>query len=63
MNVTFDIRLQQRADYTHKANLKTGRHGWLRLTPAYGVKVVEQIMDQFSDPMTVSESIRDHMLF
>src|SRR5262245_52044495 len=38
--------LRQRADYTHKFNLKTGRHGWLRLTPAYSVKIVEEIVSQ-----------------
>jgi hypothetical protein len=37
--------LRQRADYTHKYNVKTGRHGWLRLTPAYSVRVVEELMD------------------
>ena len=36
------VGLRQRADYTHKFNLKTGRHGWLRLTPAYSVKMVEE---------------------
>lgn len=36
--------LRQRADYTHKFNTKTGRHGWLRLTPAYSVKVVEELI-------------------
>lgn len=39
--------LRQRSDYTHKFNLKTGRHGWLRLTPAYSVKVVEGIVQQY----------------
>ncbi|MBO0710906.1 MAG: hypothetical protein J2P47_06455 [Acetobacteraceae bacterium] len=39
-------RLRQRADYTHKHNLKTGRHGWLRLTPAYSVKVVEDLISE-----------------
>jgi D12 class N6 adenine-specific DNA methyltransferase len=38
------VHLRQRADYTHKFNSKTGRHGWLRLTPAYSVKVVEEII-------------------
>ena len=38
------VELRQRADYTQKFNAKTGRHGWLRLTPAYSVKVVEEIM-------------------
>jgi hypothetical protein len=36
--------LQQRADYTYKFNTKTGRHGWLRLTPAYSVKIVEELI-------------------
>jgi len=38
--------LRQRADYTHKHKLKTGRHGWLRLTPAYSVKVVEELIHE-----------------
>lgn len=45
--------LRQRADYTHKFNVKTGRHGWLRLTPAYSVKIVEEIMDQNKEPLHV----------
>ena len=36
--------LRQRADYTHKYNTKTGRHGWLRLTPAYSLKIVEELV-------------------
>lgn len=36
--------VRQRADYTHKYNRVMGRHGWLRLTPAYSVKVVEEIL-------------------
>ncbi len=39
-------RLQQRADYTYKYNRKNGRHGWLRLTPAYSVRIVEELLDQ-----------------
>lgn len=34
----------QRSDYTFKANRNLGRHGWLRLTPAYGVKLVENLL-------------------
>lgn len=45
--------LSQRADYTHKYNLKSGRHGWLRLTPAYSVKVVEELMEQFNGPKRI----------
>lgn len=37
-------QLRQRADYTHKFNAKTGRHGWLRLTPAYSLKIVEELI-------------------
>lgn len=36
--------LRQRSDYTYKFNAKTGRHGWLRLTPAYSVKMVEELI-------------------
>ncbi|WP_373538208.1 DNA methyltransferase [Microcoleus sp.] len=36
--------IQQRSDYTFKANRSLGRHGWLRLTPAYGVKLVEKLL-------------------
>lgn len=34
----------QRSEYTFKANRSLGRHGWLRLTPAYGVKLVENLL-------------------
>jgi D12 class N6 adenine-specific DNA methyltransferase len=37
-------RAKQRSDYTFKANRNLGRHGWLRLTPAYGVKLVEKFL-------------------
>ena len=45
--------LRQRADYTHKFNLKTGRHGWLRLTPAYSVKVVEETISRYGPRLNV----------
>jgi hypothetical protein len=47
MNISVHGHLRQRADYTHKPNLKTGRHGWLRLTPAYSVKVVEEVIGRY----------------
>lgn len=37
-------KLRQHADYTYKFNAKTGRHGWLRLTPAYSLKIVEKLL-------------------
>lgn len=44
MNIFVRSKLRQRADYTSKFNAKTGRHGWLRLTPAYSVKIVEELI-------------------
>lgn len=40
--LTFDI--ERRTDYTFKHNSHFGRHGWLRLTPAYSVKLVREII-------------------
>lgn len=37
-------QLRQRAEYTYKFNARTGRHGWLRLTPAYSLKIVEELV-------------------
>lgn len=37
-------QLRQRAEYTYKFNAKTGRYGWLRLTPAYSLKIVEELV-------------------
>ena len=45
--------LRQRADYTHKFNMKTGRHGWLRLTPAYSVKVVGEAISRHGRTLSV----------
>ncbi len=38
------MKIGQRSDYTFKYNKKLGRHGWLRLTPAYSVKLVEEVI-------------------
>jgi D12 class N6 adenine-specific DNA methyltransferase len=43
-----DPLLRQRADLTFKQNRQHGRHGWLRLTPAYSVRLVEQILEDFA---------------
>ena len=45
--------LRQRADYTQKFNRKTGRHGWLRLTPAYSLKVVEETISRYGPRLNV----------
>ncbi len=39
-------KLTQRPEYTQKFNSMSGRHGWLRLTPAYSLKIVEEILNQ-----------------
>lgn len=38
--------MRQRSDYTFKYNKEIGRHGWLRLTPAYSIKLVQEILCQ-----------------
>ena len=38
--------IKQNAQLTFKYNKLFGRHGWLRLTPAYSVKMVEQILSE-----------------
>ena len=53
MNFFAKEKLRQRADYTQKFNVKSGRHGWLRLTPAYSVKIVEELMHWYDQPRRV----------
>lgn len=40
---------KRRSDLTFKYNIKRGRHGWIRLTPAYSIKVVTRILEQHQD--------------
>ena len=47
--------LRQRSDYTYKANIKAGRHGWLRLTPAYGINLVYGELSKLSEGSRVIE--------
>lgn len=37
--------MKQRADLTFKHNVTRHRHGWLRLTPAYSIKLVDELLD------------------
>jgi 16S rRNA G966 N2-methylase RsmD len=37
--------MKTKPELTFKHNLERGRHGWLRLTPAYSVKIVHEILD------------------
>ena len=45
--------VKQRADLTFKHNVNEGRHGWLRLTPAYSVKLVESILQNKDKGLSV----------
>ena len=38
-------QIGRRAELTFKHNREHGRHGWLRLTPAYSVRVVRELLD------------------
>ena len=40
----FFEEVETRTDYTFKYNTHIGRHGWLRLTPAYSVKLVRELI-------------------
>ena len=39
-------RVGRRAELTFRHNQDLGRHGWLRLTPAYSVRVVQELLDE-----------------
>jgi hypothetical protein len=43
-------RLGRRDELTFRANLKNARYGWLRLTPAYSVHLVAQLLDEHAMP-------------
>lgn len=47
--------LNQRADLTYKANANVGRHGWLRLTPAYSLTIVQQELANLPNDAVVLE--------
>ena len=53
MSGAIEDRLRQRAEYTHKFNTNAGRHGWLRLTPAYSLRIVEELIAQHDRPIRV----------
>ena len=47
------MTVRQRADLTFRHNVHRGRHGWLRLTPAYSVKLVGDILAASRKPRFV----------
>ncbi len=46
MQTELTLDIERRMDYTFKHNSQFGRHGWLRLTPAYSVKLVREIINK-----------------
>lgn len=64
---------RQNAHLTHRANVGVGRHGWLRLTPAYSVRLVRDrvahlspgsvITDPFSGTGTTPLAAAEHGCF
>lgn len=44
MQTELRLEAERRMDYTFKYNSHFGRHGWLRLTPAYSVKLVRELI-------------------
>lgn len=48
-------RLTRRDEFTYKANANAGRHGWLRLTPAYGINLVYERLRELPDDAVVIE--------
>jgi DNA modification methylase len=40
---------RQKSEYTFKYNMNIDRHGWLRLTPAYSVRLVNEILNGYND--------------
>lgn len=46
--------LTQRSDYTQKHNAQSGRYGWLRLTPAYSLKIANEILAAYGDASRIN---------
>ena len=46
---------RQNAHLTHKANIGVGRHGWLRLTPAYSVRLVREHVEHLPKGSVVTD--------
>ncbi len=50
MNALVQKRAALSAAVTFRGNLRSTRHGWLRLTPAYSVQLVRELLEQRSRP-------------
>lgn len=47
--------LQRNEHMTFRANMGVGRHGWLRLTPAYGVRLVRERLAQLAPGAVITD--------
>jgi hypothetical protein len=43
------VNTLQRLDFSFKGNLKNTRYGWLRLTPAYSVHLVSEVLENYME--------------
>lgn len=48
-------QVRQNAHLTHRANAAAGRHGWLRLTPAYSVRLVRAHVERLAPGSVVTD--------
>ena len=56
MTQTIDRAALARNEHmTFKANMGVGRHGWLRLTPAYGVKLVRERISHLPEGSVITD--------
>nr|AEN71952.1 M.MluI [Micrococcus luteus] len=55
MNTIDRNSLARNEHMTFKANMGVGRHGWLRLTPAYGVRLVRDRMQDLAPGSVVTD--------
>jgi len=46
--MTTETGISRKDHLTFRGNVKQGRHGWLRLTPAYSLHIVQNILDSTS---------------
>lgn len=47
--------IDARTEYTSRRNIGAGRHGWLRLQPAYSVQLVDEILSRYDSHAKVCD--------
>ena len=53
---------RRREHLTFRGNVQQGRHGWLRLTPAYSLHIVQEILEDRSENELVLDPFREQGL-